>query len=140
MRKGWFWLISVQLVCVTERQKALFTPMKVDDEGKDFNTWAWKFENLWQYQTTLPLEKIMQQSTTHLSLQLKQCLMWPTIFRIIWFAHYLPHMPYYLKSAKNLSNLQAPLRVQVDDMLKWTVNFSFFTGQHGWSSHGHPTV
>lgn len=31
--------------------------MKVDDEGKDVNTWAWKFENLWQYQKTLPLGK-----------------------------------------------------------------------------------
>ena len=34
-------------------------------------------------------------------------------------------MPYYLKSTKNLSNLQAPLWVQVDDMVKWTVAFSF---------------
>lgn len=84
---------------------------------------------VWEFMTISenppPWKRSCNKVQHHLNLQLKQCLMRPSIFRIIWFAHYLPHMPYYLKSTKNLSNLQAPLWVQVDDMLKWTVTFSF---------------
>ena len=81
---------------------------------------------VWEFMTISenppPWKRSCNKVQHHLNLQ---CLMRPSIFRIIWFAHYLPHMPYYLKSTKNLSNLQAPLWVQVDDMLKWTVTFSF---------------